>query len=379
VEEVANATAKVLREQGAQALQYGLTEGYTPLRELLAKRYSREGLNLTSAHILITSGSQQALDLLGKIFIDPGDKILVESPTYMGALQAWNSYEPEYIAIPSDNSGIMTEGLEEALKAKPKFMYVLPNFQNPTGIAFSLPRRQHLMWVAKQHGTVVVEDDPYGELRFEGKNLPSLLEMESLYESEKRTISGDYQGNIIHLGTFSKTLAPGFRLGWVIAAPEVISKLAQAKQGVDLHTSSINQFVAYEMLNSGFLEEHIHVIRRTYRERRDVMLAAMTEHFPAEIKWTRPEGGMFIWVMLPKGMDATELLAKAIERRVAFVPGLSFHATGGGENTMRLNFSNSAPDKIRIGIKLLGEIITEEWNNGAGRTGQTFAGTASRG
>jgi 2-aminoadipate transaminase len=351
IERVDMATHKVLTERGEQALQYGATEGYRPLRELLAQRMSRGNLQLTVENVLIVSGSQQALDLLGKIMVDPGDRIITEAPTYMGALQAWNSYGATYVTLLADEHGMQTDHLEEALQQNPKYIYVLPNFQNPTGVTLTEERRRTLVQQARNYGVPIVEDDPYAELRFEGEHLPSLLALEAEQQN------GAYQGNGIYLGTFSKTMAPGMRLGWVIAPSEVISKLVQAKQGVDLHTASFTQMIAYELLKDGFLDEHVHLIRRVYRERRDAMLAAMEEHFPEEVKWTHPEGGMFLWVTLPEGSDATEILKKAVERNVVFVPGTSFYPNGGGRNTMRLNYSHDKPERIREGIGRLARVL----------------------
>ena len=357
IERVAQATSRVLAERGEQALQYGATEGYRPLRELLAQRMSRGNLCLTVDNVLIVSGSQQALDLLGKIMIDLGDRIVVEAPTYMGALQAWNSYNARYITVPADEQGMQTAYLEEALQQDPKYIYVLPNFQNPTGVTLTEERRHTLVSLAQQYSVPIVEDDPYAELRFEGEHLPSLL----MLEGERQ--EGAYQGNVIYLGTFSKIMAPGMRLGWVIAPSEVIGKLVQAKQGVDLHTASFTQMIAYELLKDGFLDEHVHVIRRVYQERRDAMLAAMEEHFPEEVKWTHPEGGMFLWGTLPEGSDATELLKQAVERNVVFVPGASFYPNGGGRNTLRLNYSHDKPERIREGIARLGRVLRRSFHS----------------
>jgi 2-aminoadipate transaminase len=246
---------------------------------------------------------------------------------------------------------MQTAYLEEALQQNPKFIYVLPNFQNPTGVTLTEERRHTLVSKAREYGVPIVEDDPYGELRFEGEHLPSLLALEG--ERQEAT----YRGNVIYLGTFSKIMAPGMRLGWVIAPAEVISKLVQAKQGVDLHTASFTQMIAYELLKDGFLDEHVHLIRRVYKERRDAMLAAMEEHFPEEVKWTHPQGGMFLWVTLPEGSDATELLKQAMERNVVFVPGESFYPNGGGRNTLRLNYSHDKPERIREGIERLGRVL----------------------
>ncbi len=356
VEQFQEACKSVLQDYGAQALQYGTTEGYLPLREQIARHSARYGIEVTPDNILITSGSQQALDLLGKIFINPGDRILVESPTYLGALQAWNAYGAEYISVPVDKSGMNTDALEEALRTGPKFIYVLPNFQNPSGVTLSLSRRQRLIDLADQYGVPIIEDDPYGQLRYEGEHLPSVVLLDHRFRDNTNAA---FSGNVIYLSTFSKILAPGIRLAWVIAPREVIQKLVQAKQGADLHTATFNQIVAHEVSRGGFLDEHIRLIRDTYRERRDVMLAAMDRFFPPEVDWTHPEGGLFLWGTLPSYLSSAEVLKAAVERKVAFVPGEPFHPNGGGHNTMRINFSNATPDKISEGIRRLGEVIQE--------------------
>ncbi len=356
VEQFQEACKSVLQDYGAQALQYGTTEGYLPLREQIARHSARYGIEVTPDNILITSGSQQALDLLGKIFINPGDRILVESPTYLGALQAWNSYGAEYVSVPMDKSGMNTDALEEALRTGPKFIYVLPNFQNPTGVTLSLSRRQRLIDLADQYGVPIIEDDPYGQLRYEGEHLPSVVLLDHRFRDNT---DAAFSGNVIYLSTFSKILAPGIRLAWVIAPREVIQKLVQAKQGADLHTATFNQIVAHEVSRGGFLDEHIRLIRDTYRERRDVMLAAMDRFFPPEVDWTHPEGGLFLWGTLPSYLSSAEVLKAAVERKVAFVPGEPFHPNGGGHNTMRINFSNATPEKISEGIRRLGEVIQE--------------------
>jgi 2-aminoadipate transaminase len=356
VEQFQEACKSVLQDYGAQALQYGTTEGYLPLREQIARHSARYGIEVTPDNILITSGSQQALDLLGKIFINPGDRILVESPTYLGALQAWNAYGAEYVSVPMDKSGMNTDALEEALRTGPKFIYVLPNFQNPTGVTLSLGRRQRLIDLADQYGVPIIEDDPYGQLRYEGEHLPSVVLLDHRFRDNTNAA---FSGNVIYLSTFSKILAPGIRLAWVIAPREVIQKLVQAKQGADLHTATFNQIVAHEVSRGGFLDEHIRLIRDTYRERRDVMLAAMDRFFPPEVDWTHPEGGLFLWGTLPSYLSSAEVLKAAVERKVAFVPGEPFHPNGGGHNTMRINFSNATPEKISEGIRRLGEVIQE--------------------
>lgn len=346
----------VLREQGAQALQYSTTEGHHPLREMIARHTSRYMVEVSPENILITSGSQQALDFVGRLFINRGDYIVVESPTYLGALQAWNAYGAQYIPVRTDEDGMVVEELEAALRIGPKFIYVLPNFQNPSGVTLSLERRKKLIELADKYGVPIIEDDPYGQLRYEGEHIPSLVALDS--HSRGRN-GGTYSGNVIYLSTFSKLLAPGLRLAWVIAPEQVIHKLVMSKQAADLHTASFNQYVAYEVGKGGFLDEHVKVIRATYKERRDVMLEMMDEMFPREVRWTRPQGGMFLWGILPEHMDAAEVLKVAIERKVAFVPGAPFHACGGGQNTMRINFSYSKPEIIREGITRLGTTLKE--------------------
>lgn len=355
VEEFSRACDKVLHEHGQQALQYSTTEGYLPLRELIVRHTSRFKINVNPENILITSGSQQALDLLGKILINPGDHILVEAPTYLGALQAWSAYGAEYVTVPMDEFGMTTDGLEEALRTGPKFIYVLPNFQNPTGVTLSLERRHKLVELADRYGVPIVEDDPYGQLRYEGEHLSSVVVLDGQYREDGEI----YRGNVIYLSTFSKILSPGIRLAWVVAPPEVIRKLVQAKQGADLHTSSFNQMVAYEVSRGGFLDEHIELIRKVYGERRDIMLASMDRSFPPGVDWTHPQGGLFLWGTLPEGSSAADVLKVAIEQKVAFVPGAPFFPNGGGHNTMRINFSNAAPEKIQEGIARLGKVLHE--------------------
>ena len=356
VAEFQEACTRVLQTSGAEALQYGATEGYFPLREMIARHTARYGIQITPNNVLLTSGSQQALDLLGKIFINPGDRILVESPTYLGALQAWNAYGAEYVPVPIDEYGMIPEALEEALRVGPKFIYVLPNFQNPSGVTLSLERRYKLVELAEAHGVPIIEDDPYGQLRYEGDHLPSIVVLDDQLHNSH---DGQYRGNVIYLSTFSKILAPGIRLAWVIAPPQVIDKLVQAKQGADLHTATFNQMVAYEVARGGFLDQHIRTIRRVYGERRDVMLKALDQHFPSSVLWTHPEGGLFLWGTLPDWMDSQEVFHEAIQRKVAFVPGLTFFPHGEVKNCFRLNFSNATPENIRVGISRLGDLLYE--------------------
>ncbi len=353
---------RVLEKQASQALQYGATEGYGPLREMIAWHTSRYGVNAKAENVLITSGSQQALDLIGKLLINSGDRVLVEAPTYLGALQAFNVYGAEYISVLSDQDGMRTNLLESSLRLGPKFMYVLPNFQNPGGTTLAEGRRHELVLLADRYGIPIIEDDPYGQLRYEGEHLTPLIVLD---RENLRRDNGYSIGNVIYLSTFSKTLAPGMRLGWIVAPAEVISKLVQLKQGTDLHTSTFVQMVGYEVARDNFLDEHIKLIRRVYGERREVMLKALEENFPPEVTWTRPQGGLFLWVSLPEGMDCHQLFEAAIRENVAFVPGDSFYASNGhveeGRRHFRLNFSNAQPEQIREGIRRLGVAIKKQW------------------
>ena len=356
VEQFREACNYVMDHFGPQSLQYSTTEGYRPLREMIARHISRFSSEVGADNILITSGSQQALDFVGRLFVNRGDYIVVESPTYLGALQAWNAYGAQYIPVRADEHGMIVDELEAALRVGPKFIYILPNFQNPSGSTLSLERRKQLVRIADKYGVPIIEDDPYGQLRYEGEHIPSIVALDSEYRGPN---GGHYSGNVIYLSTFSKLLAPGLRLGWVIAPSEVIQKLVLSKQAADLHTSSFNQYIAFEAAKGGFLDEHVKVIRATYKERRDVMIEMMEEMFPAGVTWRKPKGGMFLWSILPEGMDSAEVLKRAVEKKVAFVPGEAFHPTGGGRNTMRLNFSYSSPETIREGITRLGVTLKE--------------------
>lgn len=346
----------VLETNPGGAMQYGPSEGYRPLREFLARRLTRLGVPAEAEHILITSGSQQGLDLLGKIFLNPGDVVCLENPSYMGAIQAFDSYQADYTIVPMDDEGMRSEELDPILRRyKVKFIYALPNFQNPSGRTMSLHRRQILVETAQAHGVPIVEDDPYGELRFEGESLPSLRSL--------------WPDGVIYLGTFSKILAPGFRLGWVVTPEALYDDFVFAKQPADLHSSSATQMATYEVCKQGeFLESHVERIREVYRERRDVMLRALERHFPPGCTWTRAQGGLFVWAELPHSIDTRDLLADALQENVAFVPGQSFHPDRSGHNTMRLNFSNVSPERIEEGIARLGGAIKrrlEESERGA--------------
>lgn len=354
VEELIRACDKVLRENGPAALQYSPTEGYLPLRENICRHTSRYGINVNPGNVLITSGSQQALDLIGKIFINPGDKILVEAPTYLGAIQAWKAYEAEFTQVEIDEHGMIPESLEEGLRTGPKFIYLLPNFQNPTGITLILERRKQIIEIADKYNVPIIEDDPYGQLRYEGEHISPVVVLDSKVRGNKEET---YQGNVIYLSTFSKTLAPGLRLAWVVAPPEVIFKLIQAKQGADLHTATFNQMVAHEVMQNDFLDSHIEKIREVYGKRRNLMLEMIEEFFPQEAQFTRPHGGLFLWVTLPDKINTKKLLDQAVEKKVAYVPGAPFFPNEGGENSLRLNFSNASGDNIMEGMNRLGEVF----------------------
>ena len=274
----------------------------------------------------------------------------------MGAIQAFSAYQPEFVTVPVDADGLCVDQVEQVLRSGPKFLYVLPNFQNPAGVTMSLERRTRLVELAAHYGVPIVEDDPYGQLRYEGEHLPPLVKVDA---SLHGCAQGEraFRGAVLYLGTLSKTLAPGLRLGWIVGPEEVIRKLVQLKQGADLHTSTFGQMVAYEVARGGFLDRHVRVIRDVYRARRDAMLRAMEAHFPAVVRWTRPEGGLFLWVTLPEGWDSASLLQHALQEKVAFVPGSSFHPCGGGNGTLRLNFSYCTPERIEEGIARLGGVL----------------------
>jgi 2-aminoadipate transaminase len=344
-------TKKVLKNHGPQALQYGPTEGLTLLREALIKRMEKtRNIKCNLNQILITSGSQQVLDLTSKILINPGDYIVVECPTYIGALTAFNAYQPNYIPIQMDENGMKTEELEEKIKEnkdKPiKFIYTIPTFQNPAGVSLSLDRRKHLLEIAERYDIPILEDEAYSELNYSSKDLPPIKSM-------------DKKGLVIYTHTFSKVLSPGFRLGWVVGNEEIIRKIAIAKQGADLCTNMFVQFIAEEYIKSGLIDKQIPKIRKMYKKKRDIMLKALEKHFPKGSSWTRPDGGMFIWVRLPDKVDTKEMFLDAIKAKVAYVNGAAFCTDGKGQNCMRLNFSNTDDDKIEEGIKRLAKIMKE--------------------
>ncbi|MGA7463690.1 MAG: PLP-dependent aminotransferase family protein [Candidatus Korobacteraceae bacterium] len=348
---------RVLSTQSAIALQYGPTEGYRPLRELIVAHMARYGILASVDNILITSGSQQALDLIAKLLINRGDRILVESPTYLGALQAFDLMGAEYVTVPVDHDGLQTCNMEQALRSGPKFMYILPNFQNPGGVTLSRARRDELVALSDKYGIPIVEDDPYGQLRYEGEHITPLVVLDRINVARD---DGYKLGNVIYLSTFSKVLAPGLRVAWMVAPPDVIAKLVQLKQSTDLHTSTFTQMVVYEAARDGFIDEHVKLIRATYKERRDAMLEALRDFFPPDVSWTHPHGGLFLWVTMPPGVDSSRLLDLALRQNVAFVPGDPFFPNGDAGSHMRLNFSNAQPEQIREGIRRLSIAVAHE-------------------
>lgn len=332
------ACERLFADAPAAALQYAPTEGLQPLRQWVAEKH---GVDV--AHVLITTGSQQALDLLAKVFIDPGSKVLVEAPTYLGALQAFSLSEPAYTEVPTDDQGLQPEALTETLAAGARFLYTIPNFQNPTGRRLPLERRKELVARAGELGVLLVEDNPYGELRYSGSPLPSLHSMNP--------------EGVIYMGSFSKVLAPGLRLGYMLAPPAIHAKLVQAKQASDLHTPSFTQRVAYEVLKTGMLDSHIASVCDLYGKHCAAMLDALSRHMPEGVRWSRPEGGMFIWVELPAAIDTMALLEAAVASNVAFVPGAPFYAITPRNNTLRLAFVTVPPQRIEEGIARLGELV----------------------
>jgi len=351
------ACQRVLATQATTALQYGPTEGYRPLREFIVAQMARYGIVATVDNVLITSGSQQALDLIAKLLINRGDRILVESPTYLGALQAFDLMGAEYVTVPVDDDGLQTCNMEQALRSGPKFMYILPNFQNPGGVTLSRKRRDELVELSDRYGIPIIEDDPYGQLRYEGEHISPLVVLD---RTNLARDNGYKLGNVIYLSTFSKVLAPGLRVAWIVAPPDVIAKLVQIKQSTDLHTSTFTQMVVYEAARDGFIDEHVKLIRATYKVRRDAMLSALNDFFPPEVSWTHPHGGLFLWVTMPPDVDLSRLLELALRQNVAFVPGEPFYPNGDTGSHMRLNFSNAAPEKIREGIRRLSIAVAHE-------------------
>lgn len=341
------ASNKVMKNNGAAALQYGPTDGYARLREHCVTRMEKVGCkDVKPEDIQILSGSQQGLDFVPRIFIDPGDYIIVESPTYLGALNAFKAYEPKFLQVALDEDGMILEDLEEKLKNHDnvKFIYVISDFQNPSGKTWTLERRKGLIELANKYDVMILEDNPYGELRFEGEVQPSLRSL-------------DTEDRVIFMGTFSKIFSPGIRVGWFNAAPKVLEKFNLVKQGADLQTSTTTQMILSQFLDDNDLEAHIDEIIKVYGKRKNVMVDAMKKYFPEEVTFTNPEGGLFLWVTLPEGLNARDIAVKAIEQKVAFVPGGAFYPESPEENHFRLNYSCMPEDKIEEGIKRLGEVL----------------------
>jgi 2-aminoadipate transaminase len=343
VARIAEVTHQILRTDAVGALQYGPSEGYAPLRDAIAERLSRNGSLVCSSQVLITTGSQQALDLLGRVLIDEGSTVLVETPTYLGAVQAFSQYEPQFTQIASDDQGLIPELLSPSQVSKARLLYAQPNFQNPTGRRLTLSRREALAQLSIDKGLLVVEDDPYGELVYEGDPLPSIHSMAP--------------DATVYLGSFSKVLAPGLRVGYLVAPDELMTKLLQAKQASDLHTAGLTQRIAYRAFSEGFLDSYLLELKAIYAQRCAVMLESLQTHMPADVCWSRPEGGMFLWVTLPAHINASSLFAAAMQAGVAFVPGSAFYATLPQHNTLRLSFTSSTPTQIRRGIGILSSLI----------------------
>ena len=353
-EDVLEVVRSVIEDDAAQALQYCGGAGLPGVRRAVAGLMAEEGVTASPDEVIITNGGQQALDLVGKIFIDPGDAVVVEAPAYVGALSAFSAYQPRFVQIAMDDEGLVIEELEaaHARSERPKFLYTVPNFSNPAGVTLSLERRHRLVELCRGAGLPIVEDNPYGMLRFEGEPLPCL-----------RTLD---PSNVIYLGTVSKVFAPGVRVGWVLAEPGVLTRLTLAKEAADLCSSSLTQLVAERYLESERWRVNLRHLIDVYGSRRDAMLAALGEHAPAGTTWTQPQGGFYVWVSLPPGIDAAALLPAAVERKVAYVPGTAFYPDGRGRDSMRLSFSYPPVEAIREGVARLGRVLTEAAKADAG-------------
>jgi 2-aminoadipate transaminase len=336
---------QVLGAGDPSVLQYGTTEGYVPMREEISAQMRANGIQAEADNIFLTNGSQQGLDLIAKLFLNPGDEVLLQNPSYLGAIQTFRSYQANFRVIPTDGEGIDLTTLELSIKERrPKIIYLAPTFQNPTGTTLTLEERQTVARLASKYGVPVIEDDPYSALRYDGPGLPPIKSLAA-------------EDAVIYLGTFSKTLAPGLRLGWIAADRELIAKLIIAKQGTDLHTSTLLQRATHYYLTHFKASEHVEKIRQTYKARRDIMLAELKANFSNQVRWTEPTGGMFIWLTLPESYDTVKLLPNVAAAKVAYVPGAHFFAHEGSHSSMRLNFSNPTPLQIKQGIKLLAEIL----------------------
>ena len=349
VEDVKAATDAVMDTQGRTALQYGQTEGWAPLRQQIADRLAKKNdIHTTPDDIILTAGSQQALDFCGKLFLNPGDVVILESPSYLGAINAFNAYQPNFVEVPTDGDGMIMEELDKILAttANVKLIYVIPDFQNPSGRTWPLERRKQFMEIIKKYGIPAIEDNPYGDLRFKGEYLPTLKSM-------------DPEELIIYIGTFSKILAPGYRMGWICAANEIVEKINLIAQAAVLQTATISMMVISKYLEMYDIDEHVEKIKALYKHRCQLMINTMKECFPPEAKFTDPDGGLFTWVELPSYVNTRDLAAKALEKGVAFVPGSGFFPNGGNNCCMRLNYSCMPDDRIVEGIHRLAEVIKE--------------------
>lgn len=349
VEEIAKVSHDLVLKEGRQLLQYATTEGRPSLRAKIAKRMADKYNTVVDPDdILITTGSQQCLDFVGKLFLDPGDVVLCESPSYLGALNAFNAYQPKFVEVPTDNGGLLPEELDKILETTPncKFIYVIPDFQNPTGRTWSMERRKAFMEVVNKHNLPVVEDNPYGELRYEGEILPSLKSL-------------DTKGLVMFLGTFSKIFCPGLRLGWVACEHELLTQFVKIKQSADLHTSNFDQGVADAYMDAYDLDAHVKEIVALYKHRRDLILESMEKYLPAGTEWTHPEGGLFLWLTFPEGVSARKVFAKCIEMKVAGVIGDAFYPNQKNDRSMRINYSNMPDDRIVEGIQRMAKAIKE--------------------
>ena len=352
---VAESVKEIMAKKGRVALQYGPTDGLPELKEEFVKFLKKhEGITAKPENLIVTTASQQALDMVGRLFIDASDPVLVEKPSYMGGLQVFRSYGAEFIGVKLEEDGVSTVELEEKLvwlrsqDEHYKFVYLVPDFQNPSGVTLSAEKRRKVIELSEKYDVAIIEDSPYRQIRFEGEA------PEMLYRLDKETRKTD---NIISLFTFSKTFAPGLRLGVILAHPQIIKKMEILKQSLDLCSSSLNQLIAADFLRTGYFEKHIEVVKKAYKTKKDTMVAALEKYMPEGVTWTKPEGGLFLWVRLPEDMSADEMFADALKENVAYVIGSAFHSDGSGKNTMRLNFSYPTLDQIEEGIKRLATAV----------------------
>jgi DNA-binding transcriptional MocR family regulator len=345
VEKVRQVADLVLRTDGPAVLQYSTSEGYLPLRELITERYRSRGFEMDVDNVIIDTGSMQGIDLMAKLLLDEGDTVLVGEPTFLTALQAFSFYRVNYLSLPLDEEGMQVDKLPALLdRHAVKLIYVMPNFQNPSGRTLSLERRLKLVDVAAHYGVPILEDDAYGELRYDGEPLPTLKAL-------------DKDESVVYLGSFSKSLSPGLRVGFIVAPTPIMEKLVYAKQAADLHTSVLPQRIVHEFLRQDLLDPHVQTMIKSYRRRRDAMLAAMERSFPGGVCWSHPQGGIFLWVTLPVDMDAAKLFDRALAEKVVYVPGANYFANGGGENSMRLNYSAYGEEMITEGVERLARVI----------------------